>query len=521
MIMTNLALIPAFGIIGAAVAAAVTTVICNFWCLKAVRTELRLSPYNRGYVRLIGPAAAALLTCALLRSLLGGAGHGWLPLAVSVPAAYLAFISVLVFGLDADDRLVLNAVLRRVTGAIRVAQGTRAGEEPAVVAHAHTAQVGSQHPRQRPPFFIVGPSRSGTTLLARMLNAHPAAAVFPETWCYVTLDRLHCMEVFQNRWQYILFLNSLWDNLRQFDDPAAAVLAEQAARRPSYTGPTRPILECLGNAYAEARSAEMWGEKTPGHILWLSEIHRLFPQARILVCIRDPRDIIASYDERWGASQHDTAYLMQAAAQVRRYLAHLLSEPGFKAERVMWVRYEALTAAPAVYLEEISRFLGLNFHPDMLHFYAKGAIAQFGPADPQHHRLLSRPVTRERVGRYRETFSAAQISLIEKFLADEMAALEYCPEFSCAPRLSRQEVRAWQHATELYRNMCSGAVRRRIHRHAQLRLAAYRCFGQWLAAASGKQLAITSQDWEARVQQYRVERGSWNSEIEGRRVYVH
>src|SRR5882757_7515714 len=102
------------------------------------------------------------------------------------------------------------------------------------------------------PFFVVGLGRSGTTLLSRMLDANSAIAVFPETWCYVILDRLGCLRYFTDPWQYRLFLDQAWKNLHSYNDPAARVWAEEAARRPSYVGPTAPILEALGRAYAEA-----------------------------------------------------------------------------------------------------------------------------------------------------------------------------------------------------------------------------------------------------------------------------
>ena len=48
------------------------------------------------------------------------------------------------------------------------------------------------------PIFIVGLSRSGSTLLSKMLDAHSALAIFPETWCYVQLDLLDCFEILGN-----------------------------------------------------------------------------------------------------------------------------------------------------------------------------------------------------------------------------------------------------------------------------------------------------------------------------------
>src|ERR1051326_3454999 len=149
------------------------------------------------------------------------------------------------------------------------------------------------------PIFIVGTARSGTTLLSRMLDAHSEIAILPETWCYVLLDRLGCIKEFTDPWQTALFFNEIWQNLKSDRDPAARVVAREASRQTRYVGPTARVLEQIGQAYAHERHAKIWGEKTPGHALWLPQIRDLFPRARLLFMVRDPRDVLVSYDDRW------------------------------------------------------------------------------------------------------------------------------------------------------------------------------------------------------------------------------
>ena len=115
MVVLNLALIPRWGIVGAAVAAALTNVISNALNLREVRRRLRLSPYNRSYVRLMLPLLATLAVCFLLRAALAGARPPWVPIAASLPLAYLVFVGgAWVAGVDADDRLIARAAWARV-----------------------------------------------------------------------------------------------------------------------------------------------------------------------------------------------------------------------------------------------------------------------------------------------------------------------------------------------------------------------------------------------------------------------
>jgi O-antigen/teichoic acid export membrane protein len=330
-----------------------------------------------------------------------------------------------------------------------------------------------------------------------MLNAHSNIAIFPETWWYVVLDRLGCMEEFTDPWQSSLFFNEVWKNLKSYRDPAARILAEEASRQPRYVGPTARLLEKLGQAYAKERKATIWGEKTPGHVLWLSQIRELFPRARVLCMVRDPRDVLVSYDDRWNRGRRDTDYLISTAALLKFYLIHLLHHPAFPPEQVHWVKYESLAARPAEELEEICSFLGVDFEPAMLDFHQRYQNVEDEMPDGRHHRLLSKPATTEHIGRYREVFKPSQIALVERLLGDEMQALDY--PISDGPRegFTHHEERAFKKAGVYYRQMVDGDIRRRLRRRGTLKLHAYRMFGRALDVVPSWRIATTDRDWQS------------------------
>jgi O-antigen/teichoic acid export membrane protein len=345
------------------------------------------------------------------------------------------------------------------------------------------------------PFFVVGLGRSGTTLLSRMLDANSAIAVFPETWCYVILDRLGCLRNFKDPWQYRLFLHQIWGNLRSYNDPAARVWAEEAAKRPSYVGPTAPILESLGRAYAEAKGAMMWGEKTPGHILWLPHIQNLFPKAKVIVTVRDPRDVLVSYDDRWGGGRRDTSFLMDTAALVRYYLRRFFDDPGFSSDQFFVVKYEELTSRPVPLLKSLCQFLEVDFEPGMMEFYERSRDWITTP-EAKHHALLGKPATAERVGRYRTALTAVQISSIDDFLAVEMQSLGYPRDPGDADSSAqRKDADALARANRLYVQMQAGVFRGKLRRRGKLVLLAYKHFGRVLALLPARRVASTSQDW--------------------------
>jgi O-antigen/teichoic acid export membrane protein len=347
------------------------------------------------------------------------------------------------------------------------------------------------------PIFIVGLSRGGTSLLSRMLDAHSNIAILPETWWYVVLDRLGCIEEFTDPWQTSLFFNEVWENLKSYRDPAARVVAGEASKLPRYVGPTARVLETLGQAYASERHAKIWGEKTPGHALWLPEIRDLFPRARVLFMVRDPRDVLVSYDDRWNRGRRDTEYLVSTAALLKFYLVHLLYHPAFPPEQVRWVKYESLTAEPSAELEQICGFLGVDFEPSMLAFYEKHQNVEEEMAEGRHHRLLSKPATTEHIGRYQQVFSPSQIALVERLLGKEMQALGYPLSNANGHGFAVREEKAFAKAEVYYQQMLSGEIRRRLRRKGKMKLRAYQTFGRALDIVPSWRIATTRGDWRS------------------------
>jgi O-antigen/teichoic acid export membrane protein len=350
------------------------------------------------------------------------------------------------------------------------------------------------------PFFIVGLGRSGSTLLSRMLDANSAIAVFPETWCYVILDRLGCLQNFRDPLEYQLFLNQVWDNLRFYNDPAARVWAQEAAKLPTYVGPTATVLDAFGRAYAEDKGARMWGEKTPGHVLWLPQIHDLFPNAKIIVTVRDPRDVLVSYDDRWGGGRRETAFLMNTAALVRYYLRRCFDDPGFPPDRFFIVKYEELTSRPLPLLKALCQFLEVDFQPGMVEFY-EHSENWIATDEAKHHALLKKPATTARVGRYRGALTLEQIASVERFLADEMKALGYAPHEDSAGAVEQTiDTAAMASAQHQYEQMQAGVFRKKFRKRGQLILRSYKNLGRILARLPVKRVASTAEEWRVKAE---------------------
>jgi O-antigen/teichoic acid export membrane protein len=118
MVILSAGLVPVLGIVGAAIAAAITNVGINAWNLLEVRKVLRLSPYNRGYLRLLPPTVLALVATVALNRYSYIFHHDWLAVGAALVLAYGVFaLMVPVAGLDSDDQLIAAAIWSRIRAA--------------------------------------------------------------------------------------------------------------------------------------------------------------------------------------------------------------------------------------------------------------------------------------------------------------------------------------------------------------------------------------------------------------------
>jgi O-antigen/teichoic acid export membrane protein len=119
MVVVTFLLVRPFGIIGVAVASALTNAVTNYMYLREVRAALQLSPYNRTYLRLIVPAMMSLGVTLCIKFLVRQLQPQWVWIGVTLTLSYATFCALsLVFGLDDDDRMIVTAIRGRVQATI-------------------------------------------------------------------------------------------------------------------------------------------------------------------------------------------------------------------------------------------------------------------------------------------------------------------------------------------------------------------------------------------------------------------
>jgi hypothetical protein len=223
--------------------------------------------------------------------------------------------------------------------------------------------------RATPPFFVVGNPRSGTKMLRELLNASP------DLW--MSEVESHFIPKFTRA------LAAYGDLAERgsFDRLVAALRRTRAFWQWEHRGvhvasdewweacPTRDWPGVIGGLFAcvyrrESGSARgwaeiVWGDKTPVYMGEIPLLSDLFPAARFVHIVRDPRDCVLSTESAWGNAPLRTA--QEWADRVRRCRA---AGRVLGTGRYLELRYEDLTDDVRAELVRVFDFLGVPLPAD-------------------------------------------------------------------------------------------------------------------------------------------------------------
>jgi len=202
---------------------------------------------------------------------------------------------------------------------------------------------------ERAPAFLVGFPRSGTTLLEQVLMSHSKIESFGEH------------SAFMNACGDLYLTDGGLSQLGEMDEQDAA------ARRGRYW---KEISE-LGSLSND----QLLLDKLPLNTVFLPVIAKVFPRAKILFALRDPRDVVLScFQQRFGMNL--AMYQLLSLKSAARYYDEVMSL-GAKARAMVdfdlrEVRYESVVADLEGETRQAIEFLGLEWDERVLN-YREGA----------------------------------------------------------------------------------------------------------------------------------------------------
>lgn len=226
------------------------------------------------------------------------------------------------------------------------------------------------------PVFVVGFPRSGTTMLETMLDAHPALAGMDER-AFVQ-DVIDAMGKGGRTYP---------DDLGQLDD------AECAALRALYVE--------LAATRARVPVGQRIVDKNPLNIMRLPMIARLFPEARIILALRHPCDVVLSNYMQTFRSPAYVALTATIESTARGYadtFAFWLDQVAVLAPNVLELRYEDVVDDIEAQSRRIADFVGVDWDARMVNFHERAKERGF-IATPSYHQVVE-PINRKGVARW-------------------------------------------------------------------------------------------------------------------------
>jgi hypothetical protein len=275
----------------------------------------------------------------------------------------------------------------------------------------------------KPPVFIVGCPRSGTSFLYHLLLSAGGFAEFhTQMNVYDVLEPIYGdLGVFKNRRAAIReWLRSKAFRVSSLDAEAIKTKILNECRGAS------DFLRIIMDEIAIQQGVDRWIDSTPTNIPHMERIHRDFPQARFIHIIRDPRDVALSLDKRgWSRPlPGDRSNSLVAAGLYWEWIVRKGRKAGQAlAPFYLEIRYEDLVQRPAETLETIGTFLDHDLNYERIQKTGIGSVTKPLTSFKEDLQLGSfNPI-----GRWNDKFPSAKLALFEAMIGDYMKELGYQP----------------------------------------------------------------------------------------------
>ena len=294
--------------------------------------------------------------------------------------------------------------------------------------------------------FIAGQAKSGTTLLAALLDGHPELLVLPQETAYFPTvltkygqrDRRTQFDYLtQQSFSRVLFSGQpKWREHEYTDFPQQKFLEtfERIAFDPANV--ERDFLVLMVESYAATLGIPLdrvkrWVEKTPANRNHVGAIFSRFPQAKLLLTMRDPRAILAAQIalEKTRKTRRFSVYYVIAHWRVTAKLAKRVRE-GVVSGLV--IPYEQLVREASTSMQKVCDYLEIAFAPEIVLLPTKVGLLWSGNSALSRNfsEISSEPVTR-----WERELSEDEVGWVEWHCRDLM------PEFGYEPQLRDRALR--------------------------------------------------------------------------------
>lgn len=284
--------------------------------------------------------------------------------------------------------------------------------------------------------FLSGNQRSGKTLLQLILASHPEITISPGTNVIAKVlfempraqplseaNLLRFRQVLQKDRKFKAWRidhRAYQAHVAQYREVTTAQIVEDVMR--FFRDETKPGARYIGNKKGcYCKDGDL--------------VKRVFPRAKLVFMLRDPRGAVSSMLETQPEHDLTSASLMwwMKARRIRELSAAMPSD-------VFVCRYESLVSDPEGMARDLCGFLGVPYAPEMLARYRTNDVIRHR-TDTTHHETYE-AITTSMIEEWKEKLRPEQVAAIEGLIGSELERSGYVRTASAPSGLLHARYRA-------------------------------------------------------------------------------
>lgn len=267
----------------------------------------------------------------------------------------------------------------------------------------------------KPPIFIVGCPRSGTTVFSGLCKFTEYGEPFEShfiTKYYKKLYKYGDLNQYSNFSKLVRDILKHWAMaMWNLDVDINEMFTEIKTK--NYINIVNYV--CGKIAKKTSATAVSWGDKTPDYTLNLDELLKIFPDSKIIYLIRDGRDVAMSLlKQHWGQKN-----IYKCAVYWKKCVASKTRLKELKRKgKVLEVKYEELLKKPELIMSQVYKFLEQEY-------------------DSKKMKALIDTIKADNYNKWKKFLSNREIRIFEGVAGTELAQEGYELKYAVSPKINR------------------------------------------------------------------------------------
>ncbi len=289
--------------------------------------------------------------------------------------------------------------------------------------------------------FIIGLGRSGTTLLVVLLNQNPNCIATPEIHHFIHFykkyKKIDCVsqELIDDYKDYVNRFFNYKKNPLIGPPNDSLINSLEIGQNITYTQLTKLIYLGLFGQKGVSDSINVIVDKNPYYTLQIQKLMEIFPDAKLLALIRDPRGYVLSnmQSRKISVFKKDISYHAYVWKMFMRKIIEAKQKYG---ANINIVKYEDIALHKEKTIKSIFDFFGLHYSENIFNFQEdiKEKIKNIRQDERNYERMLKKlkdlsvPINAERVYAWKTDLNGYEIKKIDYLAGTIGYEFEYISE---------------------------------------------------------------------------------------------